>query len=159
MTRPWLPPSAVTVPDALREVVAGHPLVAETLARRGYADVTRRHAPSSILPPTRRPPSALPGMARAITRLGRAIRAREPICVWGDFDVDGQTATALLVVLPRGPGRIRHLPRTEPRNRGPRHRPACATGSHRGRGAADPDVRHRHRGPRAGRLRAGQGVE
>ncbi|MCX7671457.1 MAG: DHHA1 domain-containing protein, partial [Anaerolineae bacterium] len=25
------------------------------------------------------------------------IRAREPICVWGDFDVDGQTATALLV--------------------------------------------------------------
>ena len=36
-------------------------------------------------------------MARAVNRLWRAIRGGEPICVWGDFDVDGQTATALLV--------------------------------------------------------------
>jgi single-stranded-DNA-specific exonuclease len=43
------------------------------------------------------PPEALPGMARAVNRLWRAIRGGEPIVVWGDFDVDGQTATALLV--------------------------------------------------------------
>jgi hypothetical protein len=27
----------------------------------------------------------------------RAIEQRENICVWGDFDVDGQTATALVL--------------------------------------------------------------
>jgi single-stranded-DNA-specific exonuclease len=36
-------------------------------------------------------------MERAVDRLLRAIRAGERICVWGDFDVDGQTATSLLV--------------------------------------------------------------
>ena len=43
------------------------------------------------------PPDALPGLTAAADRLEAAIRAREPICVWGDFDVDGQTATTLLV--------------------------------------------------------------
>ena len=50
--------------------------------------------PDAYLPT---PPDALPGMARAVNRLWRAIRGGESICVWGDFDVDGQTATALLV--------------------------------------------------------------
>ena len=43
------------------------------------------------------PSSALPGIARAAGRLEDAIRHREPVCVWGDFDVDGQTSTTLLV--------------------------------------------------------------
>ena len=95
--RPWLEPQPVTVPAALAAAVGGHPLVAETLARRGFTDPAAARA---FLDPGRytpAPASALPDMARAVTRLGRAIRAGEPICVWGDFDVDGQTATALLV--------------------------------------------------------------
>ncbi|NJN94846.1 MAG: single-stranded-DNA-specific exonuclease RecJ, partial [Anaerolineales bacterium] len=43
------------------------------------------------------PPEALPDLEQAVARLNRAIERRESICVWGDFDVDGQTATALLV--------------------------------------------------------------
>jgi single-stranded-DNA-specific exonuclease len=39
----------------------------------------------------------LPDMDRAITRLRQAIQDRERIAVWGDFDADGQTSTALLL--------------------------------------------------------------
>jgi len=42
-------------------------------------------------------PFALRGMNESVERLRRAMRAREPIAVYGDFDVDGVTATALLV--------------------------------------------------------------
>jgi single-stranded-DNA-specific exonuclease len=36
-------------------------------------------------------------MDRAVKRISLAIRRKERVCVWGDFDVDGQTSTALLV--------------------------------------------------------------
>jgi single-stranded-DNA-specific exonuclease len=42
-------------------------------------------------------PFRLKGMNKAVTRLRQAIRQREPIAVYGDFDADGVTATALLV--------------------------------------------------------------
>jgi len=42
-------------------------------------------------------PFSLEGLAPAVTRLRQALRARERIVVYGDFDVDGVTATALLV--------------------------------------------------------------
>ena len=41
-------------------------------------------------------PYRLPDMARAVTRLLRAIADEETICVYGDFDADGVSATALL---------------------------------------------------------------
>jgi len=42
-------------------------------------------------------PFLLAGMNRAVDRVRRAIRRGEPIIVYGDFDVDGITATTLLV--------------------------------------------------------------
>lgn len=95
--KPWLDPPACPVPEALAAAVGGHPIVAQTLARRGHSDLRAARAfldPDAYTPA---PPDALPGMARAVSRLWRALRAQEPICVWGDFDVDGQTSTALLV--------------------------------------------------------------
>jgi len=97
MTRLWLEPPSITTPADVAAAVAGHPLVAATLARRGVTTPAAAVAfldPDAYLPT---PPDALPGMARAVNRLWRAIRGGEPIGVWGDFDVDGQTATALLV--------------------------------------------------------------
>ncbi len=41
-------------------------------------------------------PSALPGLDRAAARLLDAARAGEPIVVYGDYDVDGITATAIV---------------------------------------------------------------
>ncbi len=42
-------------------------------------------------------PFLLEGVAAAVARIRRALAGREPICVYGDYDVDGVTATALLV--------------------------------------------------------------
>ena len=41
-------------------------------------------------------PLIIPGMAEAADRAERAVRAGEPIAVFGDFDVDGITSTCLL---------------------------------------------------------------
>jgi len=41
-------------------------------------------------------PFLMKDMDRAVERIGRAIEAREKILVYGDFDVDGVTSTALL---------------------------------------------------------------
>jgi len=92
----WIEPRNVQVPDALRSAVGGYPLVAETLARRGFTDAETARA---FLDPARyqpTPPAELPHLVRAAERLERAIRQGEAICVWGDFDVDGQTATTIL---------------------------------------------------------------
>jgi len=93
----WIEPEPISVPEALRAAVDGHPLVAETLARRG---ITTPTAAQRFLDPnayTPADPGELPDMDRAVDRLKHAINQGETILVWGDFDVDGQTATALLV--------------------------------------------------------------
>ena len=40
-------------------------------------------------------PFLIPDMDLAVERLHRAVSAREPICFYGDYDVDGMSATAL----------------------------------------------------------------
>ncbi|MFC1949999.1 hypothetical protein ACFLW0_07520 [Chloroflexota bacterium] len=42
-------------------------------------------------------PNLLPGMHQAVARLYQALLSNEKIAVYGDFDADGITATALLV--------------------------------------------------------------
>jgi len=86
--------------------------VAETLARRGITTVSAARAflnPDAYTPT---PPEALPDLERAAARLTEAIARGEQICVWGDFDVDGQTSTTLLVATLRElGGRVRyHIP-------------------------------------------------
>jgi single-stranded-DNA-specific exonuclease len=44
-------------------------------------------------------PYLLPEMDRAVARLMQAVRNREKVAVHGDFDVDGMTGAALLVIL------------------------------------------------------------
>jgi single-stranded-DNA-specific exonuclease len=42
-------------------------------------------------------PTGLPDLAHAVERLRQAIEHGEPVAIWGDFDADGQTSTALLL--------------------------------------------------------------
>lgn len=96
MTR-WLDPARIEVPRSLRDAVGGHPLVAETLARRGIRTPDAARAflnPDAYVPAT---PADLPDLASAAERLRQAIHRSNQIAIWGDFDVDGQTATALLL--------------------------------------------------------------
>jgi single-stranded-DNA-specific exonuclease len=93
----WIEPQDLQVPEELQTAIGGHPLVAKTLARRGFTELEAARAfldPDCYRPA---PPMDLPNMAEAADRLEKAIRQGETICVWGDFDVDGQTATTILV--------------------------------------------------------------
>ena len=95
--RHWLEPQAIDLPQDLQAAVGGHPLVAQVLARRG---ILTPAAAAAFLDPARYipcPATALPGLSAAADRVEAAIRRQEPICVWGDFDVDGQTSTTVLV--------------------------------------------------------------
>ena len=77
--------------------MGGHPLVVQTLVRRG---ITTPQAAREFLDPDAYPsasPNELPGLEGLVERLARAVTTGEPVLVWGDFDVDGQTATSLLV--------------------------------------------------------------
>jgi len=99
MTR-WLDPQPVNA--ASLDSLNLHPLVAQTLIRRGIQtpDSARAFLHPDELPPTPFPnieTASHGGMEAAIARLNLATRTNEIICVWGDFDVDGQTSTTLLV--------------------------------------------------------------
>ncbi len=73
------------------------PLVlAELLCARG---ITQAHEAHAFLHPEYahlHDPHQMLGMAAAVERLERAIVAREPILLYGDYDVDGTTAVVLL---------------------------------------------------------------
>lgn len=97
MSRPWLVTPPVPPSPALSAAVGGHPLVAQLLAQRGIdtPDAARPFLDPASYTPS--PPSALVGLDRAAQILHDAIAVRQRILVWGDFDVDGQTSTSLLV--------------------------------------------------------------
>ena len=108
----WIDPKPVDIPLDLRAAVGGHPLLAETLVRRHVetAEAARRFLDPSAYSPA--DPSELPDLPLAAERLRLALRRGERIAIWGDFDADGQTATALLLENLRALGAdvIYHVP-------------------------------------------------
>ncbi len=103
------------------EVCAGEPLplVARVLAARGLADP---NAAAEFLSPALKQlhdPSLIPDLDRACERIVGAIKASEPIVIYGDYDVDGITATAILFHT------LRAVAGTPPGRRWPR--PPCRT--------------------------------
>ena len=93
----WLKPIQVKIPVELQDAIGGHPIVSEILVRRGMTDLDHIQAfldPELYIPAS---PYDLHDMQIAVDRLEVALQERQRICVWGDFDVDGQTATTLLV--------------------------------------------------------------
>jgi len=97
MARRWLEIPHVDVSPALRDAVGGHPVVARILALRGLGDPEAARA--FLDPALYRPasPWELPGMEGVVALLKEAIERERAIRVWGDFDADGQTSTAVLV--------------------------------------------------------------
>ena len=78
--------------------------ICRLLCQRGYADVepAKRYLRPRL--DQLHDPSLLLDLDRAVDRLVRAIRAGELIMVHGDYDVDGQCATALLTRALRAAG-------------------------------------------------------
>ncbi len=101
-------------------LVTGHaeelkisPFLARMLVLRGLADLpaAKRYLSSSLradLPS----PFEMADMGRAVERIVGALMKKERIAIWGDYDVDGTTGTAVLVSFLRemGADPIYHIP-------------------------------------------------
>lgn len=102
----WLDPPPVHPETYQRiyQVIGGHPLITETLIRRGIDQI--ENAQTFLDAALYQPASAydLPNMAKAVERVKKAVQTGQTILIWGDFDVDGQTATTLLVTALRAVG-------------------------------------------------------
>jgi single-stranded-DNA-specific exonuclease len=87
-----------TAPDAYLRGISGFPpLIAQLFYNRG---LTTPDQVASFIAADEHlcaDPMRLPGMHQAIARIYRALLSGENIAVYGDFDADGITATALLV--------------------------------------------------------------
>ena len=75
---------------------AGIPPVSELLVQRGITSV--KEAEKFFHPSLKdlHDPFLMPGMDKAVARLNKAMGAKERIMVYGDYDVDGTTAVALV---------------------------------------------------------------
>jgi single-stranded-DNA-specific exonuclease len=107
----------VREPDGFAEAVLAQeaalpPLIARLLVARGIGTA---EAATRFLNPSLdhlHDPYLMLGMATAVERVQKAIAAREPILIYGDYDVDGTTAVVLLkTAIERLGGTVRfHVP-------------------------------------------------
>ena len=101
----WVFPSAnVEVSGALLHAAGGRQMLARLLAMRGIRDPEAAVRFLDANAYQRSEPEGLTDLMKAAGRLEQAVSNREKILVWGDFDVDGQTSTSLLVSALRGLG-------------------------------------------------------
>ncbi len=84
-------------PRPFLDAVPEHPLLAQVLYNRGLRTPDEVRAFLTDADAVVENPFRLPDMAPAVYRIVQAIEAGEIICVYGDFDADGVSATALLV--------------------------------------------------------------
>jgi single-stranded-DNA-specific exonuclease len=82
---------------SLARVLGVSPILAALLINRGYDD---ERAARVFLAPTYdqlHEPYDMLGMNEAVARLKHAIETHEPVLIYGDYDVDGTTGTAVLL--------------------------------------------------------------
>ncbi|QOX79085.1 single-stranded-DNA-specific exonuclease RecJ [Trichlorobacter lovleyi] len=98
MQKQWkLKQTAASTVAALASATGLSPVTASILSGRG---LTEPEQVASFLNPTLAAmldPFLMAGMEQAVVRLVAARAAKEPVCIYGDYDVDGISATALLV--------------------------------------------------------------
>lgn len=100
MTKKWnYQPLTLQQKEEVERMVGrcgGIPAVAELLVRRGVS--TPEGADAFFMPSLNdlHDPFLMPDMDKAVTRLNRAMGAKERIMIYGDYDVDGTTAVALV---------------------------------------------------------------
>ena len=73
------------------------PIVAQLLLGRGVYDPEQARGFLAAKLTTLRDPDELPGVPAAADRIHAAIAGRHKIVIYGDYDADGMTATAILV--------------------------------------------------------------
>ncbi len=81
----------------LMQALHCHPAVAAALANRRIDSPEKAHTYLNASLAELRPPTGLIDIDKAVARLARAVTAGETILLFGDYDVDGTTATAVLL--------------------------------------------------------------
>src|SRR6476646_8918565 len=82
---------------SLARVLGVSPILGALLINRGYTDEISARA---FLAPTYdqlHEPYLMLGMREAVARVKQAIETQQPILIYGDYDVDGTTGTAILL--------------------------------------------------------------
>ncbi len=92
----WNIPPLIS-PEADSALSKFPPILRQILFNRGYATDTEARAYLNAKPDFDPDPFQMTGMLEAIDRIQVAIQKHEPIAIYGDYDVDGVTSTALLV--------------------------------------------------------------
>lgn len=92
-------PSDPAATNRLAAAARVSPVVAQLLLNRGVTDPgeARRFLDCPLA--GLHPPLSLPGVPEAADRIAAAIAEKRKICVYGDYDVDGVTGTAILLRL------------------------------------------------------------
>ena len=93
----WIEPNLISASSEITEAYGSSILLAEQLAQRGIKSL--QDAKAYLHPEDYQPssPYSFEDMPKVMERITKAIQQEERIGIWGDFDVDGQTSTALLV--------------------------------------------------------------
>lgn len=73
-----------------------HPVIAQILISRGFTELEDIHDFLYAKLPHLYSPSLFPDMDKAVTRIMTAMQTSEKVLIYGDNDVDGMTAAALL---------------------------------------------------------------
>ncbi len=89
--------SSLISPEADSALSKFPAILRQILFNRGYADEAEARAYLNAKADFDTDPFQMTGMREAIDRIRAAIQNHEPIAIYGDYDVDGVTSTALLV--------------------------------------------------------------
>ena len=95
--RDWFYPDVLDIPASFQAELGGSSVFTQTLYRRGIQTIESAKGflnPGFYHPA---PSNQLPGLSKSVERILEAFAKKQTILVWGDFDVDGQTSTTLLV--------------------------------------------------------------
>ncbi len=95
LTRNWRVADHTT-PEADEGLAAYPPILRQLLYNRGHATVSAAKAFLAGNTEYSTDPMQMSGMAVAVDRIRYALQHAQPIAIYGDYDVDGVTATALL---------------------------------------------------------------
>ena len=99
MKRRWeiFPPNP-TLQETLSRELGISPLTAQVLANRGINQIDQAY---QFLHPSLshlHPPLLMKDMEKAVDRIIQALSKREQVLIYGDYDVDGVTSTAILIL-------------------------------------------------------------
>ena len=99
----WVIQPPIT-PQAEKALEKFPSILKQILFNRGYAADAEARAFLKAEPISNTDPFQLFGMQPAVDRINHALDDKEPIAIYGDYDVDGVTSTALLVQALEGLG-------------------------------------------------------